>query len=748
MATSDLKIVLIGKDKASGPIKGVTRSLGSLGKAAAIGVAGVAAGSIAIGGAMLKMAADAAPLEGIQNAFVGIAAAAGKGSGEMLDALQKGSLGMIAQRDLMESFNKAAMLVSKDFATTLPDAMGYLGKISAATGQDMGFMLDSLVTGVGRLSPMILDNLGIQVSLSEANEAYAKSIGKNVKELTKQEQQTALTNQVLEKLAENTAAMPDITDNASTQMAQMGATWKDTKDMIGKAFLPVLKLAMKGLTFLAKKILPPLTKFIEKKVRPAINKLEAGFETFFGYLEKGFDPLMAFQAMLGRLGLADLANQITNVKMKIQPFLDILWDLKNYFAFVLEEGDTLNDFLANLPGVIQPVVKAIGDMVVWIQENIELKDVLIALGLAIASIVVPAILSVVVAIAPLIAAAAGLVLAVHALRKAWETDWGGIRTALIEFWDKTAKPAIKELVVWLEENIPRAIDKAKDFFINTLKPAMEDVWKWVKEKLIPTIGDLVDWLKTNIPKAMQTVQEFWNTVLKPALEALWEFIQDPVIPIIEKLYAWLNENIPIAFETVQTFWNTVLKPALTELWEFVRDNVIPIIEDAYDWLKEKIPEAYEAIKEAWNTVLKPALQGLWDFLTETVIPIIEKVYSWFAEKIPEAFRAVVNAWNTHLKPILLDIEGIIRGIYEIAMKAVSAIKDLVGLKGEVGGPSGGGGSGFGSEADIQSLFPSSSTPTAGVAAAGATTVVIYGGLSAHGVQDANGLLAELQGMAV
>jgi len=73
---------------------------------------------------------------------------------------------MATNRDLMLSFNKASTLVSVDFAKQLPDAMQYLGKVSLATGQDLGFLLDSLVTGVGRVSPMILDNLGIQVALS------------------------------------------------------------------------------------------------------------------------------------------------------------------------------------------------------------------------------------------------------------------------------------------------------------------------------------------------------------------------------------------------------------------------------------------------------------------------------------------------------------------------------------------------------------------------------------------------------
>jgi hypothetical protein len=44
--------------------------------------------------------------------------------------------------------------------------------------------LDNLITGLGRHSPLILDNLGITVSATEANEKYAASIGVAAKSLT------------------------------------------------------------------------------------------------------------------------------------------------------------------------------------------------------------------------------------------------------------------------------------------------------------------------------------------------------------------------------------------------------------------------------------------------------------------------------------------------------------------------------------------------------------------------------------
>ena len=39
-------------------------------------------------------------------------------------------------------------------------------------------MLDSFARGVARQSPLILDNLGIQISLKEVYDEYAASVGK------------------------------------------------------------------------------------------------------------------------------------------------------------------------------------------------------------------------------------------------------------------------------------------------------------------------------------------------------------------------------------------------------------------------------------------------------------------------------------------------------------------------------------------------------------------------------------------
>ena len=213
----------------------------------------------------------------------------------MLAAMQKGSLGMISNTELMRQFNLANQLVGEDFAKKLPDAMGLLGKVSAATGEDLGYLMDSLTRGVGRLSPMILDNLGIQVDMNQAYEDYAASIGKAADELTKSEQQAAVMAQVMTKLEENTANMPGVAGSAAQQMAAFSATLQNAKDTIGVALIPALTALIENLTPLIEQYGPAIAEwlgknlpiaiektgvFIKTKLIPFIDQVKAGFEGF------------------------------------------------------------------------------------------------------------------------------------------------------------------------------------------------------------------------------------------------------------------------------------------------------------------------------------------------------------------------------------------------------------------------------------------------------------------------------------
>jgi len=404
---SRIQIVIDAKDRASGTIKGVNQSLEKLGGIAIKAGAAVGAAFVGLGAAAVKLAADAEGIAGVGAAFEGISADISGGADAMLAALKKSSGGLITNTELMKQFNLAAQLVSVDFAQQLPDAMQHLGKVAAATGQDMDFLLNSLTVGVGRMSPMILDNLGIQVDLTAANEAYAASLGKSVSELTKAEQQTALTNQVMEKLAANTAKMPDV----ARPFATLQTTLANLKDEIGLRLLPVMAPLFEQLGALATRIAPLVVSAFER-IAPALTSI---IELFAELLAGSPEDLWG-----------DIANAAYYVAEALGATKE---QAVGVFNRVRELGDWLGVLRAKVADLIRPIAK-------FVTEFVSLKDVLIAVGAGIATVALPALVGLVSTIGTVAAPILGIIAAVALLRNAWERNWGGIQDTVGNVLDR------------------------------------------------------------------------------------------------------------------------------------------------------------------------------------------------------------------------------------------------------------------------------------------------------------------------
>jgi hypothetical protein len=198
MATKKVDFVVSekGTAKTKQGLKGVDAQLVSMAKnAVGLGAALVAVRKAA---ELTKLAADAVNVE---KAFRNLA----KEPDKMLQAMKKAVGGTIQEFELMKQFNQAALL-------GLPldrfDEMLAIARSSAqATGQSMDFMLNSIVTGIGRQSRLMIDNLGLIVSIGDANRAYAKELGTTADALTQMEQKTAFANAVLKAGAENLEKM-------------------------------------------------------------------------------------------------------------------------------------------------------------------------------------------------------------------------------------------------------------------------------------------------------------------------------------------------------------------------------------------------------------------------------------------------------------------------------------------------------------------------------------------------------------
>lgn len=211
-------------------------------------MAALAAGAVAAGVAIHKafeFSQEGAQLQRLEDSFKEVADQAGGSSERILYALQKASLGTVSNNDIILSSNRAMMLGLGADADKLAELM----QVAAFRGRAMGLSttqaFNDIVTGVGRASPMILDNLGIVVNAADTNEKYAESIGKTASELTKQEKTQALLNAVLEEgnrqveaaggLAVDTAAKYEKLEAQSENLFNL---WKKQS---GEALEPVVE---------------------------------------------------------------------------------------------------------------------------------------------------------------------------------------------------------------------------------------------------------------------------------------------------------------------------------------------------------------------------------------------------------------------------------------------------------------------------------------------------------------------------
>jgi hypothetical protein len=618
----------------------------NLGKVVNVGIGAAATGIVsavgAAGGALGALAIEALPLQGIADAFAGVS---GNAEG-MLAALREGSAGMVRDVDLMKSYNQAAQLVGKQFADRLPAAMQYTAKVAAATGQDQAFMIDSLVKGVGRLSPMILDNLGIQVQLSDATARAAQMFAVEEKALSKAQIQAGMMDVVLEKLRANTANMPDVTQSAAAGWARLQTSLKNTNDRVGMAMIPVLE-----------RLLPPLASLAERVLPVVIDKVSWLAERF-GWL-------------------IDAVQDAGLVSTEVQKVLgSIIGD---------EAAARVMDFIRT----IQNLATQIGAFVSEHAE--ELKGALIAIGAVLAAAGIAAAITGIAGAIASLASPVGIIIALAAmLGAAWAGNWGGIRIALTQWWEQTGRPIFEQVVAWLQVNIPVAIQAVSDFWTNTLQPALAAVWGFIQQNVIPILSEIVTWLATNVPIAIQAAADFWTGTLQPALTTIWGFISEKLVPVISDVVHWIGTRIGQAIKGASDAWNNVLLPAIQAVWGFIDQYLVPLFTALASVYIAILKKEVEILSGIWQNVLKPALEAAWGFISQTLGPVLQWLADQVIGHVQRSMEGWALIWQNVLKPALEALWSFVRDkigpvlqwlkekIVDALVRAFDSLKSAIG----------------------------------------------------------------------
>jgi len=209
-----IQLVIQAKNEASKILKAVERDAQAIQKnmakqnpaasvnqiAPGVAIAGITAFGVAVSAAANEAAHSAALFERLEHSTNSLGAQYGLSSGEIISAVDRIAQGTLSNTTILEQANKAMLLgvanSTEEFET--------LTKIAIDRGRAMGISMEhafnSIVLGVGRLSPLILDNLGIILDADKTYGDFAETLGKTADKLTDAEKRQALLGRLKQEM--------------------------------------------------------------------------------------------------------------------------------------------------------------------------------------------------------------------------------------------------------------------------------------------------------------------------------------------------------------------------------------------------------------------------------------------------------------------------------------------------------------------------------------------------------------------
>ena len=276
---------------------------------------------------VIDLAKRGGEIAGVKDSFDTLARSVGETGEQMLGVTRGATKGLITDLDIMASANKALLLGLPVTSTGLGDLAKTATILGRAMKQDATKSLDDLITALGRSSPMILDNLGLTVKVGEANEQYAKKLGKTAEQLTEAEKKTAFYEAAMEAARVKVGELGEIHLTLGDRIRQAEVEWQNFVDSlaIGVTQSPVLAA---GFDAIAESIATAFGTDQQARVRAIVELIEdvaiqlvelSGFAVEAGrFLANAFYGtrfgIFAFLEWLNQVDVALLNTQVSAAK--------------------------------------------------------------------------------------------------------------------------------------------------------------------------------------------------------------------------------------------------------------------------------------------------------------------------------------------------------------------------------------------------------------------------------------------------
>ena len=159
------------------------------------------------------------------------------GDEQQLNSLRSATRGLVSDLELMKVTVQAG-----NFGIPIEqmgNLLAFATRRAAETGQSVDYLVNSIVTGIGRKSPLILDNLGISVIRLKEKFGGAALEAQNIADVSRA---------VGDIAAEELGKMGGAIDTAADKMQRLSTSWTNFKAKVGEAIAPAAGGVLEGLT--------------------------------------------------------------------------------------------------------------------------------------------------------------------------------------------------------------------------------------------------------------------------------------------------------------------------------------------------------------------------------------------------------------------------------------------------------------------------------------------------------------------
>lgn len=414
-------------------------------------------------------------------------------------------------------------------------------------------------------------------------------------------------------------------DNLSGKIEIMKGIASTAQLMLGQAFLPVLTMLADNLLGVANNALPAITAGLEQLSTWLTTTGEAiaagGLVQLFTVFEDGSTRLENLFAIFG-MGEVQARNLAVSI------------------IELVNQGVSLITWIS----------QAVGSFVTW-------QDVLMAIGIAIAAVVIPALIGIVTAAAPVIAVAALLIGGIALLRTAWEQDWGGIQ-------EKTATA-----VAFIQGIITSVLTAVQTFWAQNgarILASAQAVWTGIQT----AISTAINTVQAIVTAVYTAVQSFWasnGSAILTIATAVWAGVQNAIQTAITTVRAIITS----VMTAVQSFWSAhgeTITTVARKTWEGIQNWISAAVENI-QLIIQAISQAIEGDWRGFGETLREIANNAWETIKQAISTGVENIKAIVAELI----QVVVNLFTTTDWPALG--QGIIDGIAGAISAGVGAITE-------------------------------------------------------------------------